>query len=677
MSLNRHLRSALRFARTLRGSIALGMSGFVIIVGIAMGKATAQSTAMPISQTAATQIQALVREKLSRTPIQRKINSAILYTLKARRGDALLNQVPPLNTFIRVAKDNKIQVIVKTNVQVTPELLQKIQAVGAEVLNAVPGYNRILVLAPLAQIETIASFSEVRSIQPFLKPQLAGSPIATDTEARTVDGSQESQAVSNLEQVRSRLGSTLPQMVRHLAAAPEAAITNAGKVASEGDIAHGAAKARSTYKVNGTGVKIGVLSDSYDNLKGAAADIKNGELPKEGVTLVGSGDLESGGTDEGRAMLQIIYDLAPGAKLYFATAFKGEADFANNIRALQKAGCNIIVDDVYYYEEPVFQDGIVAKAVNDVTAKGVLYFSSAGNSGNKNDKTSGVWEGNFVNAGASFNGKAHRFSDDSVANTLSPISANNTTSGLITLQWSDPWGESANDYDLFVLNPQGTLVAASTNTQDGNDEPFEMVGPQPAGYQVFVVQRNGQPRYLHLNTNRGRLEINTRGQTWGHSAAVNAFSVAAVDVATAKGTLFTGKAANPVETFSSDGLRRVFYKADGTPITPGNFLSTGGSVRLKPDIAAADGVKTSFPLYPDSSLNPFYGTSAAAPHAAGVAALLKSFQPTLTTTQIRTILTSTALDIEKAGVDQDSGYGIVMANRALENADAQARARKK
>jgi len=89
-------------------------------------------------------------------------------------------------------------------------------------------------------------------------------------------------------------------------------------------------------------------------------------------------------------------------------------------------------------------------------------------------------------------------------------------------------------------------------------------------------------------------------------------------------------------------------------------------VRQKPDIAAADGVKTTLP--PGSGLNPFFGTSAAAPHAAAVAALLKSFRPSLTPVQIRKVLTSTALDIEAKGVDQDSGYGIVMANRALQEA---------
>jgi hypothetical protein len=675
MHLFNHLRSLLRFTRTLKGSIALGMISVLLVMGMAMGKATAQKPGVPISKTAAAQIQALVQEKRSRTPIQQKINSSILYTLKARRGDALIRSVSALNTFVRVNSNNNIQVVVKTNVQVTPALLQNIQATGAKIVSAPLGYGRIVAQVPLAQVENIASFPEVISIRPFLKPQLHSSTTAAGVEALTVHApSQTSQAVSNVEQKRSHLASALPHMVQQLAQAPTVPITNVGRVTSEGYKAHGADIASSSYNLNGTGVKIGVLSDSYNNLGGAATDIARGDLPAEGVTLVGSGDIKNTspsfpGSDEGRAMLQIIHDLVPGAKLYFATAFNSEADFANNIHELQKAGCDIIVDDVYYFAEPVFQDGIVAQAVNEVTAKGALYFSSAGNSGNKNDGTSGVWEGDFADAGQAplgIPGNIHRFASGS-SGMYDRLTAN---TGTITLQWSDPYGKSANDYDLYVLNSSGTqVVAASTDGQNGNGDPFEVVNAQSSGGQVIIVKFSGEPRYLHLNTNRGRLAINTRGQTWGHSAAVNAFSVAAVNVATAKGSRFTGGAANPVETFSSDGPRRIFYTADGKPINttaPNNFLRTGGVVRQKPDIAAADGVKTTFP--PSSGLNPFFGTSAAAPHAAAVAALLKSYRPSLTPTQLRSILTSQALDIEAKGVDQDSGYGIVMANRTLERA---------
>src|SRR6185369_6391525 len=142
-----------------------------------------------------------------------------------------------------------------------------------------------------------------------------------------------------------------------------------------------------------------------------------------------------------------------------------------------------------------------------------------------------------------------------------------------------------------------------------------------------------------------------------HVAAVDAFGVAATPAHTASGGApnpvgpFPSpfNASNTVELFSSDGPRRYFFNADGSPITPGNLLSTGGLLVPKPDITAADGVSCNAPGF-----NPFFGTSAAAPHAAAIAALIKSINPAFTPAQIRSLLTSTAIDIEQPGVDRDS-----------------------
>src|SRR5262249_35797900 len=145
---------------------------------------------------------------------------------------------------------------------------------------------------------------------------------------------------------------------------------------SEGDTTHRANTVRSTLGYSGNGQKVCVLSDGVDS---RFALQSTGDLPPILDILPG----QTGNGDEGSAMLEIIFDLAPGAKLGFATAEGGLASFAQNILDLgnpAKGNCNVIVDDVSYPDEPVFQDGIVAAAVNTVTAAGVLYFSSAGNS---------------------------------------------------------------------------------------------------------------------------------------------------------------------------------------------------------------------------------------------------------------------------------------------------------
>ena len=149
------------------------------------------------------------------------------------------------------------------------------------------------------------------------------------------------------------------------------------------------------FDLAASGVTVGVLSDSYDVATEAAdgsgpvathahEDVASGDLPGPPSTCCGQQtpvnvldeEPEAGRrpTDEGRAMLQIVHDLAPGAELAFATAFEGEESFAENIEALAGrleggAGAQVIVDDVAYFEEPFFQDGPVAVAVNKVTAE--------------------------------------------------------------------------------------------------------------------------------------------------------------------------------------------------------------------------------------------------------------------------------------------------------------------
>ena len=149
---------------------------------------------------------------------------------------------------------------------------------------------------------------------------------------------------------------------------------------------------------DGEGITVGVLSDSFASNAGAATiNVNNFDLPGAAGNPVNTQPVVvlqdlPGSTDEGRGMCEIVYKLAPKAKLGFATAFIGEVGFANNIRALSgrfpgvpntQPGfvADVITDDVSYGGEPVFADGgVVANGVDDVTAVGVSYFASAGNS---------------------------------------------------------------------------------------------------------------------------------------------------------------------------------------------------------------------------------------------------------------------------------------------------------
>ena len=578
----------------------------VLLVSLILVGAT-NVHAQRLSERAQAQIAALLAEKSRRTPVQARLDSQLVYLLKRQAGNADLAALPELQPALRTETDGRLLVDVRGDI--TPGLERFVTGGGGQIVASVPRFGSLRARLVPAQLETLAARPEVRFIEPAVQAE-----------------------------------------------------TNLGPVLSGGDTAHLAASARTAFGVDGTGLKIGVLSDGADSLTLAKTA---GELNARARSLDG----QAGAGDEGTAMMEIVQDLLPGAELLFATAFNGDASFASNILSLQAAGCSIIVDDVTYFNESPFQDMVIAQAVNTVSNAGVLFFSSAGNSGNQNDGTSGVWEGDFLAGGVAgapltTAGTLHDFGGGLTYNT-----ATGGNSRRVDLFWADPTGASANDYDLFILNSTGTSVLrSSTNLQTGSQNPYESVGTLNLGERIVIVQKPGAAnRYLHLSTGRGVLSVSTDGQTRGHNAsgAANAFCVAAVRTSAPASPASAFNTDNTVETFSSDGPRRMFYQPDGTPFTPGNFSASGGLLLAKPDLTAANGVATSVPGF-----TTFYGTSASAPHAAAIAGLLQAYNPDLSAAEIRALLNASALDIEAAGTDRDSGVGIVMAEAALSAAAA-------
>ena len=394
-------------------------------------------------------------------------------------------------------------------------------------------------------------------------------------------------------------------------------------------------------------------------------------MPAQVTVLPG----QAGAGDEGTALLEIVHDLAPGAELYFATGFGGQARMAVNIEALCEAGANVIVDDIGYLQEAAFQDDIAAQGVNAAVADGCVFFSAGGNDGNLTHGTSGVWEGDYA-AGSALVvdgetlGTRHDFGGGMEANELQGLSVR-----TIILQWADPLGASTNDYDLFLVNENGDVIASSTDTQDGTQDPIEIISSifDFSGLRVVVVKASGADRYLRVHAYApdarlaSVLASTTAGALYGHSAAENAVSVAMVDVATAGGSGRVFDGTESVRRTNSDGPRRIFFQPDGTAITAGNFSSTGGKLLQKPDLTAATCVATATPGF-----STFCGTSAAAPHAAAIGALMLEAAggpEQVTLAQLRTAMTGAALDIEATGVDRDSGAGIVMAPGAVDAVD--------
>jgi subtilisin family serine protease len=598
---------------------AVSVASLAALAAILSPQARAQQSP-DIADTALEQMSEIAAIKAGFTPTQQKIEAGLVFAVKKANGDLAFTSVSDVPETI----DPVSNVTVDIYGTVSQSVLDAIASVNGVVLSQSDTLGMIQASLPYAALETVADNPDVRSIQSAAQ-----------------------------------------------------AVLNAGSLTSQGYIAHKANNV-AAMSITGAGVTVGVLSDSASAAR-IAALVSTGDLPPGAHALPGQ---NSSGTDEGAAMMEIVHDIAPGADIIFATANGGVANFANNILQLQAAGAKVIVDDITYFNEGVFQDGPVAQAINQVTANGAIYFSAAANSGSLTFGTSGTWEGDFNPNGSAATpipepGILHNFGTAGSPQNFDVLTA---VTNFISLKWSDPLGASTNDYDIFILNSTGTtLKGFSAGAQTGTQDPYEFVrqgtncgtasasGYCPAaGDRIVVVLFAGATRALHIDTERGRLSIGTAGATFGHNAGASTMSTAATNWNSARtGTKpFTG-AANPNEVFSSDGPRKVFFNPDGTPITPGNFLfaTNGGTTLVKPDIAAADGTSTRTPGF-----QPFFGTSAAAPHAAGIAALVLSVQPTWTPAQVRNAMISTALDSMAAGIDRDSGNGIVMALPAVQYA---------
>ncbi|KDN16974.1 S8 family serine peptidase [Amycolatopsis rifamycinica] len=614
------------------------------------------------SETAQQQIAALQAVKAGRTAAESKVDSKLLVAAKG-----VGKQLNSLRDGAAVSATGTVLVDIRAS-KVSPDLLAGLTKAGAGIRAVSDRYGSVRAEVPLDKVGEIAARGDVKRVEQADQAMTArelATPATTPEKTETK------------QQKADRIAGELQKAV---SAQSQRSAAAAAPLVSEGDRAHNADLARQQFGVTGVGVKACALSDGVDSL---AASQAKGELPDVDV-IAG----QEGEGDEGTAMLEIIHDLAPRAALGFASAFNSDASFADNIRKLRfESHCDVIVDDVIYFKESPFQDWIIAQAVNDVTADGALYFSSAGNEGNVASGTAAHWEGDFADSGKSvgkFAGTAHNFAGAAGSQIYEPISSASSAGVPVTLHWSDPLGASANDYDLYLLDATGAVVSFSQNVQDGTQDPYEILRTPTfggTGLRLAIVKFSGQNRYLSLSALRGRFSdsaglkaYNTPGVTVGHSAARDAFSVAAAPAAKAFGrALEPGDPANPAgpypgafsgatkaERFTSDGPRRVFYEANGTPITPGNVSSTGGEVRNKPEITAADGVTTSV-----TGFNPFFGTSAAAPHAAAIAALVLSGNPGLPPAEVREALINTAIDIETPGSDNFTGAGVILADKVL------------
>jgi hypothetical protein len=421
----------------------------------------------------------------------------------------------------------------------------------------------------------------------------------------------------------------------------------------------------SGLSVNGFGVKVGVLSDSFDNLGGAPADEASGALPPANFIQVVS-DLSSGGSDEGRAMMQIIHDIAPDASLAFYTAFNGEQDFANGILALAAAGCKVICDDVSYYDEPFFQTGVVAQAIQTVEAEGVTYVTAAGNDGSNGYQASWIPTSGSLKGISAPLTDAENFGGSLVQEVDVKIPLNSGYTVPLVLEWDQAYGKASSNLEVLVYtkdeNGNYQLVGTATNTspwppQSGSGEPqnpwVEFDFQKTGTYYVAIRNLSGpDPTLIKYITAGDGLTADiigaNSGTVVGHAATAGAITAGAVD---SKNTPAFGTSPPTSESFSSSGQgTELLFDSNGNPITPESLNPV--------TVSGVDDINTTV----TGGLNDFLGTSAASASLAGVAALMVEANPSLSPAQVATYMAQYAAAMSDAAV---AGAGLVQVNPTI------------
>jgi len=526
--------------------------------------------------------------------------------------------------------------------------------------------------------------------------------------------------------------------------------TRAVPLDTQGDFVQQSAALRTADSLSGSGVTVGVLSDSFDcyatyaesssgvpasgyagyAYNGFAAtyanDVASDDLPS-GVNVLGEAPCLQYGApvftpfgDEGRAMLQIVHHVAPSASLAFYTAENSEADFASGIGKLATAGATVIADDVGYFDEPFYQDGLVAQAVDTVEAAGVAYFSAAGNEGNASYENTAPSFATLATSGSNSGEYLLNFDTTNATTTTAlPITIDAMEPGefaAVVVEWDQPYvtGSANSGGATSQINLCVTGATSAFTIEDNDGDSVTCTGANTVGsdpVQILIIANpadatSATPQET-LNlviglangpTGPGRIKVvvETDGQTdapittfatnsptiQGHPGAAGALAIGA---AFYFDTPACGTMPATLESYSSLGGDPILFSVDTTTGTTTRL--TTPVVRQKPNVVGPDGVNDTFlgftladdPDIPtsggllstntascqnDPSYPNFFGTSAATPHVAGIAALMLQANSALTPTQIYDSLQNSALAMGTVP-NYSAGYGFVQAQAAI------------
>ena len=418
-------------------------------------------------------------------------------------------------------------------------------------------------------------------------------------------------------------------------------------------ITHAAEFIATTGKT-GAGVTIGMMSDDVTSL---AIIQSRGELPQHIAVLTPAAQSNPlPPTDEGTMLLEESHAMAPGATLLFC-APQTDVEYVSCLAALIGAGASVVADDLEYPGEDVMSaESSLAQGVSAVLTQNpnVLLFSAGGN------ENESYWQGPYAPRRLStpltcrVNGQADVYAQTFNGSLYEELTLYDTLRAPIYLQWADPFGQSISNFDLYVM--------------DQNQQVLKCI-PGAAGRDVFDL--DADPK---LASGRFHLVIGTPGTefagkflklfVYGNGAAV-------------LGSAAPGGIGSPQKLLPRVATIGAVYGGDGVGDLIEPYSATGpvdlefpspqslqAPALVAPDAVNVDAAGTYFTTGPGQL---FYGTSAAAPNAAAVAALLRAAFPTLSAARILGALQSGAVALSETTPNGVFGYGRVDALGALQS----------
>ena len=576
--------------------------------------------------------------------------------------------------------------------------VDELKAAGAKVRLTSSRFQTVVLSVEPADLAAVAAVPGVTTVMPSRRPEVYGVE---------EEGTEEGEEASGLVPTESN------------------GLCEGGSVISQGVAQLNVPAARAAFGARGGEETVGVISNSFDSATYSGPYFEPGVLALTALDDESSNDLpgmestcggqqvpvdvieEGEGADEGRAMLQIIHDIAPHAELAFATQGWSELEFARNIERMAEpvsaggAGADVIVDDTGFQTEPIFQEGLISVAIQRVTEEGVTYLTAAGNAN--------VVEAGTGNDIGSWEAPAYRETTcpaaiaalpkapDSCMNFSLVPDEPDPTFGMTfeageglaeaELQWAEPWYGVETDLDEYLLDENGEVIF-DRPVDNGSGE-----GAVPMPYESFLwVQQFDEEEEVQFVVGRcsdacdpdgsatatPRLRLRLRngnsieypeteevggvkdvvGPTMiGHDNAKDAISVAAVNYAE------SATAPKEPEPYSSRGPA-AHYFGPITGTTPAAALPEP-EVLAKPDLTASDCGSNTFFDEPEADGWHFCGTSAAAPHAAAVAALMKQTEPLASPADIANAMRESATEFTAVNSPSAVGGGLLNADAAI------------